>query len=221
MVSKNPGEKPSTGGDAEPFNLNRQKFLWHKELLASELSPHAKVIGGWFMFHGISSHGKLAATYRRIVNETRIPHRTTRRAVAELVDHDYLWCDRQAANAANLYGLVTTFDREDMREERQIAAEEQAKELQRADRQRADEDAEAWRHAENAWLRGALLELATDGGAPAHQAAEWRDAVMADAQWQIDVAHNRGRRIEVHPAREVLDGLDAAQAAEAATRPSS
>ncbi len=220
MVTKKPGNQTSTdGGGGEPFVLNKHKFPWHKELLASELSPQAKVIGGWFAFHGLGKNGKLTATYRRIVNETRIPHRTTRYAIKELVAQYFLFCDVQPGNTANLYTFVPAFQRQEWLDEEADARQAEAEEQQRAERERQRQAFEEWCHVEESWLRDELVSLAACGGAPVHKAAAWADQVMADARLKIAIAHNGGRQLAAHPARVQLDGLDAERAAGAATEP--
>ncbi|MGV0796052.1 hypothetical protein ABQF26_03735 [Mycolicibacterium elephantis] len=212
MVAKKPGSK-TRNDDGDEFNLNREKFVWHRELLASKLSPQAKVIGGWFAFHGIRSNGKRDVTHSHLASEVGIPHRTTRYAVKELVENHFLFCDAQPGNGANLYTLITAATRQEIRDDEQAdaeaAAEEAAKEQRRLDREAYDQ----WLHGEEIWLRHELLALAVSGGAPEHLAARWRDQMMDKARREIESARSGGRTLAAHPAREVLDGLDAARAA--------
>ncbi|MGV0720638.1 hypothetical protein ABQF17_17545 [Mycolicibacterium elephantis] len=212
MVAKRPGNKTHID-DGDEFNLNREKFVWHRELLASKLSPQAKVIGGWFAFHGIRSNGKRDVTHSHLASEVGIPHRTTRYAVKELVEHHFLFCDVQPGNGANVYTFVTAATRQAIRDDEQAdaeaAAEQAAKEQRRLDR----EAVEQWLHGEETWLRHELLTLAERGGAPEHLAARWRDHMMDKARREIESARSGGRQLAAHPARETLDGLDAARAA--------
>jgi len=208
-------KQPSTDGDDEPFVLNKHKFPWHRELLSSELSPQAKVIGGWFAFHGLNSNGKLVTTHRRIVNETRIPYRTTQRAVAELVAHDFLMRDPQPGGE-NSYVFVPAFQRQQWLDEEALERQVEADEQEREERERQREAAEKWCRAEESWLRNELFLLAARGGAPDDKSAEWAAQVIDNARLKIETARNGCRQLEAHPARLVLDGLDAELAAGAA-----
>lgn len=217
MVTKKPGKQSSAdGGDDKPFVLNKHKFPWHKELLESELSPQAKVIGGWFAFHGLNSNGKLVTTHRRIVNETRIPYRTTQRAVAELAAHHFLLRDEQRGGE-NSYVFVPAFTRQQWLDDEALDRQLEAEDQERDERERQREAAEEWCRTEESWLRAELVSLAELGGAPGHKSAAWADQVMVNAQRKIATARNGGGQLETHPARVVLDGLDAELAAGAAS----